>query len=482
LVTAPVSWHCQQYSKDSMDKYLRGFIVIWFLAGALSARAGEPVLVETARQGDIAAVQSLILEGMDVNTVASDGTTALAHAAYRNDAEMVKYLLSADADTSIINDYGAGPLYLAAAEADAALVNMLLETGTNPDTALLSGETPLMVAASRGRTDVVKSLLDHGADPNAAEYNSGQTALMWAVARRHAAVAALLVEYKAEVGAKSKGGFTPLMFAAQQGDVKSARVLLSAGAQVDQHMPGSGLTPLMVASASGFADVATVLLERNANPDKIDEKGNTPLHLAVRHTDVIRTLLVHGANPDRRLPKAAGRYLEGATPLILAAEINNIDAVKVLLDAGANPMITTAHNTTALMFAAGATGGSDVSEERTDVERATAIRTVRLLAEQGIDINAVGLFGWTALHVAAYQGLDDVIRYLVEQGADINNMDNFGQTPLSISYAVVTAGIGDAYNEIPRTYRKNIAELLLSLGATPLEKSGVIRVSARAGE
>ena len=52
-------------------------------------------------------------------------------------------------------------------------------------------------------------------------------------------------------------------------------------------------------------------------------------------------------------------------------------------------------------------------------------------------------------------------------------MDGFGQTPLSISYAILTEGIGDAYDQSARVFRRDTADLLLALGATPLEESGV---------
>ena len=50
--------------------------------------------------------------------------------------------------------------------------------------------------------------------------------------------------------------------------------------------------------------------------------------------------------------------LQGATPLALAAEINNLDAIKALVEGGADPNIPTEQGTTPLMLAAGA--GTDV--------------------------------------------------------------------------------------------------------------------------
>jgi ankyrin repeat protein len=107
---------------------------------------------------------------------------------------------------------------------------------------------------------------------------------------------------------------------------------------------------------------------------------------------------------------------------------------------------------------------------------------VRFLLERGADPNAAGQFGWTALHAAAYQGLNDVIELLAQKGAKLDQQDGFGQTPLSISYAIVTRDLGSAYYQAPRYVRRDTADCLLKLGATPLEQSGVVIVNRRVAE
>ena len=97
-------------------------------------------------------------------------------------------------------------------------------------------------------------------------------------------------------------------------------------------------------------------------------------------------------------------------------------------------------------------------------------------------MNAAGQFGWTALHSASYQGLNDVIEYLVGKGAKLDAKDGFGQTPLSISYAIVTRDLEKSYYQTARAFRRDTADLLLKLGATPLERSGVVVVNQRASE
>jgi len=144
------------------------------------------------------------------------------------------------------------------------------------------------------------------------------------------------------------------------------------------------------------------------------------------------------------------------------------------------PLIPTEQNTTPLMLAAGA--GTDLARPRSPEERATALQTVRFLVERRADVNAAGQFGWTALHAAAYQGLNDVIEFLAGQGAKLDAKDSFGQTPLSISYAIITRDIGNAYYQTPRVFRRDTADRLLKLGATPLDRSGVARVIERPAE
>jgi len=477
------------------------------LAGLLSSTmlAGSALAADTsnlplaAKQGDRAAVQSL-LSGLEKKDVAgADGTAALVWAASRNDLQMADLLLRAGADAKSANEYGATALYAAAAHPDPAMTEKLLAAGADANKPLLSGETPLMEAARRGNLASVRALLSAGANPNAQDFGGGQSALMWATSERHTAVVEELVRGGADVQAGSKTGFTALMFAAQQGDVDTARILIRAGAKPNDPQPKTSLTPLLIASAMGHVKTIELLLDNGADPNHIDARGYAALHLVVRDSDygidlkgkdnivsIVKLLLAHKADPNVRLKQEKPAVttnevsLQGATPLVLAAEVNNLESAKALLDAGADPLITTEHGTTALMLASG--GGTDVQRMRTPEERATAVETAKLLIERGSDVTAVGQYGWTALHAAAYQGLNDVIELLVNKGAKVDEMDTFGQTPLSISLSVLTRDIGARRLQIPRRYRKDVSDLLLKLGATPLAQSGVDVVLVRSGD
>ena len=481
-------------------------------------------LVDAAKQGDREAVRALLNGPAKSYIGGPQGTAALILAAEHNDGQMVDLLLAAGADAKAPNEYGATPLYAAAANADPAVALKLIAAGADPNAHLVSGETPLMEAARQGNLETVRVLLAAKADTNAAEAKGGQTALMWAVSNSQSAVVRELVQHGADVNAHSKSGFTALMFAAQQGDVESAGILLGAKANANEVMPKTGATPLLIASAIGHPEVVELLLDNGADPNVKDANGFTSLHHAVRDSDygldpgekatslrTVKALLAHGANPNLRLAldkakvaaeikeqgnagarQANGQrtkrtaititevQLEGATPVVLAAECNNLEAIKALVEAGADPNIPTEQGTTALILASGA--GTDVQRARANEERATAVKTAQYLIEHGADVNAAGEFGWTALHAASYQGLNDVISYLVSKGAKIDAFDQLGQTPLSISLSVLTKDAGARRLQIPRRYLKETAELLLQLGATPLNRSGVQVVLQRNGD
>jgi len=488
-----------------------------FAGAALAAGGSDMSLVTAAKQGDRAAVQSLLTGRTKQSVAGTEGTAALVWAVTRNDPAMVDMLLKAGANVKSANEFGATPVYAAAAQSDPALTVKLLAAGADANTPLMSGETPLMAAASRGNVETVKALLKGGAKPNAQEANGGQTALMWALSKRQSAVVEELVKGGADVQLGSKTGFTPLMFAAQQGDVDSGRILLRAGAKPNEAQPKTGLTSLMIASAMGNAKAVDLLLDNGANPNLVDANGYAPLHRAVRDSDygidvdkkdavliIVKSLLKHGADPNLRLKqdkeKAAEEIrngsvqnykkrtavtlteiiLQGATPLVLAAEVNNLDVIKALVEAKADPNIATESGTTALIMASGA--GTDVQRAREPEERATAVKTAKYLVEHGADVNVAGQYGWTAIHAASYQGLNDVIEYLVSKGGNIDAKDNFGQTPLSISLSVLTKEIGARRLQIPRRYREETAKTILKLGATPLDKSGVNVVLQRSGD
>ena len=445
--------------------------------GAAAAARRDAPLIAAVKAGDVDAVRSLIVgRGVDVNQAAPDGATALHWAVHRNDAALVDLLLAAGAGVSTANRYGVQPISLAAENGDAGILEALLAAGADPNAALPGGETVLMTAARTGDAEAVRVLLVRGADPNLRDGFRGQTALMWAAARNNAGAVHALAELRADVRAKTgtvaraplgnrlfyappPTGFTALLFAARGGHVEAVRVLLAAGADVDDTL-SDGQSALVVAVANANWELAGYLLDRGADPN-LAGAGWNALHQLVRtrrmntgfgfpgpipsgsvdSIDVLKKMIAAGGDVNARMTANGMKDGQrnrlnrlGATPFFLAAKVTDTEALRVLVDAGADATIPNADGTTPLMVAAGVAiwnpgedGGSLPGQEDEVLE------AVKMCVELGNDVNAANYRGMTALHGAAFRGANGVVEYLVAQGADLDARTALGYSPLAVA-------------------------------------------------
>ena len=243
-----------------------------------------------------------------------------------------------------------------------------------------------MTCARSANLGGLTALIADGADVNARETSRGQTALMWAVAHRQSEIVAALLEAGASVYATTAseprrsfvgnrmivfdvpehpgiqtipyGGFTPLLFAAQQGDLESARLLLEAGADVND-TSAAGVSALTMAAHSGHGSLGSFLLAHGADPNAAGA-GYTDLHAAVLAGDLglVEALLAHNADPNAVLTNgtpvrkhsqdlAFNIDWRGATPFWLAAQFAELDMMRALATAGADPRATAMGDTAA---------------------------------------------------------------------------------------------------------------------------------------
>jgi len=131
-----------------------------------------------------------------------------------------------------------------------------------------------------------------------------------------------------------------------------------------------------------------------------------------------------------------GRQREGRDPTLPWRGAGHADIVRALLAGGADPSIATDAGTAPLHVATW--GGDPYFRDWTDEEETNLLDVTRLLVDLGADVNSAGEHGWTALHGAAYKGVDPIVRFLVGRGARMDVFDEYGQTPLSIASAVIT--------------------------------------------
>jgi ankyrin repeat protein len=301
---------------------------------------------------------------------------------------------------------------------------------------------------------------------------------MWAMAQKHVELLPLLLKHGADVNALSSleewerqvtmeprdkwlppGAMSPLMFAAREDCVACIKPLLEAGADIDAATP-KGITSLLMAIINGHYDVAYTLAEAGANVNLNDDTNRSPLYAAVdfnimresnrpspdvytnTHTafELIELLIAKGADVNVQLSKAPpfrlkldrgtdSMLIAGTTPFLRAAKSADIPVMKLLLEHGADPMLSTTAGVNPLMTAANlATKESDTTGRYKTQEQ--VIEAIQLCLDRGLDVNARSKDGRTALFGAATFGLNEVVQYLYDQGASVDYKDNQGLAPL----------------------------------------------------
>lgn len=478
------------------------------LAAAEGALAAAPELVEAVREGRSEQALALLSGGERGNAAASDGTTALHWAAHNEDLRLVQALLKAGADANARNDYGATPLSEAAVTGNVGILKALLQAGADVNSSNDDGQTALMLVARGGRLDAAQLLLKRGAKIDAREKWRQQTALMWAAAQRQPQMVRLLVKHGADVNARSlvnkwerqvtveprsqarpSGGFTPLLYAARSGCVECAAALLAGRAEVNLTDP-DGVTPLLLATLNLNFDTAKLLLEKGGDPNRWDTWGRAPLYAAVdlntipdggradrpskdatSSLELITALLKAGANPNLQLKLmppyrslrddrgADGMLTVGTTALLRAAKAADVQAVKLLLAAGANPELPNVNGITPVMAAAGNAQSKIDTRGRYKSEH-DIVETIGLLVAAGADINGRDAQGQTALFGAATWGWNDVVRALAARGARLDIKDARGRDA-----ADAAMGIGNASGRTSSDPQPQTAALLRELMA-----------------
>jgi ankyrin repeat protein len=156
----------------------------------------------------------------------------------------------------------------------------------------------LVTAAEMNDPRAVRVLLAKGVDPNLTD-SRGRTALFTAVREgSQQALESLLAAPQTEVNALNADGETPLMLAAIRGALPAAKALVKRGAAVNR----KGWTPLHYACSGPDNGVAAFLIAEGAELNARSENGTTPLMMAARYgsEDAVRMLLERGADATLR--------------------------------------------------------------------------------------------------------------------------------------------------------------------------------------
>ncbi len=409
-------------------------------------RNGISPLFLAVQNGNVEIVSSLLEAGADPNTLAESGETILMTAAYTGKPEVVSLLLENGALVDARDpDFKQTALMIAVREGQGPVVDLLIRHGTEVDAQTRVGPTPAYLPPCKGTGCGSEGVgINRSGVPHRGE--------------RHDA----------------KGGMSALLYAARDGRVEEARLLLESGADIEL-AEANEMTPLVMALLNNQLEVANLLLDYGAAVNVDDFYGRSPLFAAVDYRNIdmnserdadpknngvdrerimpmIERLIAAGADVNARTkewpPEKKWLYalndvswvdMTGQTPFIRASAAGDIPVMKLLLEHGADPHITTYEGTTALMAAAGVNW--TVAQSYTVSEEAT-LEAVKMNIELGADVNAANSMGLTPLLGAANRGSNDIIRYLAGQGAKLDAQDAVGRDAVRWAEGVFLAAVG----------------------------------------
>lgn len=409
---------------------------------------------------DTKILEMLIKAGANVNAAAENGDTPLCEAADDGTPKHVDLLIKAGADVNAVCSDKKTALHEAASDANLAMVQLLLAAKANVDARSSRNETALHLASDEDKgAPVVQALIAAGADVNARN-NQGETPLHEAVSSDRAEIGKLLLDAGANPNVKNAGGRSPLYEAVQFGRPKIVPVLLAGGANFNEKADGKTL--LQIAKSEGNAEIiaalenakpvapkavaasakpaaaptgdpvaqlkkmgittidaatlhkrveardaraAALLIAAGVKPSVRDNVGRPPLYNAIENDDVemVKALIAAGADPNDPGKAARAEFESGQTLLMLAVDEGDPELVSALLAAGAKPDAANMYASNALMGAA-MQGKADIA---------------KVLIDGKANVNAVDSAGTPILYMAVMGKNPEVVQMLLDAGAKL---------------------------------------------------------------
>jgi ankyrin repeat protein len=362
-------------------------------------------------------VQQTIQKAEEQQDFEKDCWYAITEAARAGDKAIVQLLLE---KTTVDEDELQVALHWAAASEDPEIVNLLLDKIPKPET-FQWPEDIIHQAAATGLDDLLAFMLSagHNVDELCDFYWGAPLAVIVAWRNRVSTMEFLLgSEHKPDLTLKDES---------------------------------AGDDPLTTAADKGIPRMVELLLQNGANVETTNSNGKRPIHRAAQECNfkVIELLIKAGADfkSGSKEPHGLG------PPLFVAATSGSQECVRVLLAAGADPVVEGPDGLTALYEAV---AGSDVdiarellehdpkldvekapSEQVTPLMRAIGLRNtelVSLLLEHGATVNFADRssveFTKTPLSLACLQGDLDIVKLLLAKGADVNYAEDGSDAPL----------------------------------------------------
>jgi uncharacterized protein len=454
-------------------------------AGAHPDRAnryGVTPLALATTNGSARMIEQLLDAGADATAVSADGETLLMAAARSGTVAGIRHLLARGADVGAHETRRGTTALMWAAEAEHHdVAAQLIEAGAKVADRSRGDYSALLIAVRAGSLDTVKVLLAAGADINdsAPAGDPGEQITIGFSAKRAPAF-----------GPDDTGAVrtSALVLAMLNGHFELARWMVEHGADPNAPDPrGSALHVLAWLRKPGLPLDSGAVLVPFGNPESFElarallEKGARPnARIAWKEITFDHVGGQVRLPPTIRMGRSWLSFI-GATPFWVAAKGSDVPLMRLLLEYGADPHIPAIQNVTPLMAAAGlGFWDAESPAPQNGTPEADTLEAVRLLVDLGADVNATTTYGpvavrgdpaelrarylfpdelppaaygdmrWggaTPLHGAALRGVNTVVKYLVERGARLDARTSLGWTPYMVANHVFASNVERSWPE-----------------------------------
>ncbi len=306
------------------------------------------------------------------------------------------------------------------------IIPLLVAAGADVHLRDANDGTPLYRAVEKQDIAAATALLEAGSSPSVRRFDDGITALQMTIGDNNVAMAKLLIYYGADVTAKTPpkdDGQNAYHFAARAPmEIMDALLAHPHAAAVHEifNAERKEQSVLRIALETSNRPLVEKLLDYGVDINERDGHGETPLMYLLGHRDsrektlpLVRLLLQRGADVDKL------ENFWGETPLFPAVQSGFTEAVRLLIDMGANVGQIT-HTGESLLHVAAETHDA---------------KTLKMLIAAGADLEARNKNRQTPLHIAAHKNKLDVVIALLDAGADPFAKDKSGKSPRDLAPA-----------------------------------------------